>query len=557
MDDHMTLQILDLLETMQVACQELYTAAELSKTTLFQQITGDMGLGLQTILSLVQDKETVGNRRLIPMLQSILDTVHRVQGHYFRDREYCLKKIEFELLPLLQEAYGVYYFFQYVADHPEKLPEYFAADKNRLFANAYIDEAIETGKYKYELSIGVLAYNKLEYTKQCVESLLKNIPEGLNYELILINHGSNDGTKEFFESIHPHKQLDIAVNGGGLGAITRIQEGEFTLEISNDTIITPHAIANLLACIRSDEKIGWVVPTTPNISNFQTIPAQYHTPEELLAFTQRNNCLDPYRWEQRVRLCNPITMSRNSIICATSGLCTYGWFHSQNPVHCTSFPDDRSSLLLRRNGYKLMLAKDAYCHHFGSVTLKDEIEQQNEQKYYLEGRQEFYRAFQIDPWGPGFCYDRVFMERVVKNETGHVEILGLNCGLGSNPLKVKEQIKEYCHNTDCTMTNLTDDARYLEDLRGISDEAAVITSIKSLKNILYQRAFRYMVLELPFLKKYKFSTLIKLCLERLAPGGRLFVKASEQLREAAFRYFPERKELGDDWIVLENQDSAS
>lgn len=154
-----------------------------------------------------------------------------------------------------------------------------------------------------------------------------------------------------------------------------------------------------------------------------------------------------------------------------------------------SFPDDRESLLPRRHGCKLMLVKNAYCHHYGSVTLKDEISRQNKDEQYLEGRREFYRVFQIDFWGPGFCYDAVFKERVVKDEAGHAEVFGLNCGLGSNSLKIKEQIKEYCHNTDCALTNLTSDARFLEDLRGISDEAALITSDKEFKNALYQRTF--------------------------------------------------------------------
>lgn len=553
MEDQVVLQILDLLETMQEGCQELYTAAEMSYVEPFQQISSDMELGLHTVLSLIQGKETVGNKRLLPMVQSVLDTIRRVRDYYFENREYCLKKIEFELLPLLQEAYGIYYFFQYAADHPEKLAEYFAADKNRLFRNSYIDESIQTGKFKYKLSIIVLAYNKLDVTRQCVESLLENIPEDLNYELILVNHGSSDGTKEYFESIHPHKQLDIAINGGGMGAISRIVEGEFALSISNDVIIAPRAIENLLVCICSDSSIAWVVPTTPNVSNLQTIPAQYNSREEFLNFAKQNNRSNPTRWEQRVRLCNPVTMSRSSIICAGSGLCTNGWFYSRHPTHSNpfSFPDDRNSLLLRRHGYKLILAKDAYCHHFGSVTLKDELHKKSEQQYYAEGRQEFYRTFGVDPWGTGFCYDLAFMKRVVNEEHGHVEVLGLNCGLGSNSLKIKEQVKEYCHNMECTLTNLTDTPRFLEDLQGISDKAGMIKSIRGLKEALCDQEFQYIVWELPFLEKYKFRTLLDLCLEHLAQPGKFFIKLSDQSREVVCHNFPKRKELTDGWAMLE------
>lgn len=550
MDDQLTLQILELLETMQEACQELYTAAKMSYGGSFQRTSGDIEFGLQTILSFIQNMDTIGNKRLMPIVQSLVDTLRRIQGYYLTDLEYCLKKIEFELLPLLQEAYGIYYFFQYVTDHPEKLEEYYTVDKNRLFGNVYIDESIQTGNYKYKLSIIVLAYNKLDITRQCVESLLGNIPEELNYELILVNHGSTDGTKEYFESIHPHKQLDIAINGGGMNAMSRIVEGEFALTISNDILIAPHVIENLLTCICSDPSIAWVVPTTPNVSNYQTIPAQYHSYEEFLSFARQNNYSDPTRWEQRVRLCNPITLCRTGMDASSRGLCISGWFGDIHEGQF-SFPDDKASMLLRRRGYKLILAKDAYCHHIGSVTLKDEIPRQNEQEYYLEGRQNFYRMFQIDPWGPGFCYDPVFMNCVVGEEHGHVEILGINCGLGSNSLKIKEQVKEYCRNTDCILTNLTDDSRFFADLQGISDKAAVITSIKALKESLYKHMFQYIVWELPFLEKYKFSTLMELCLGHLTQPGKLFIKLTEQSRNIVLHNFPNRKELGNDWVVLE------
>lgn len=551
MNDQHTLLILNLLHAVQEICPELYTSVASDNTAQFWKFHNRMSAGIAQVLHQIEDTSSNGSIKLRPVCQSILDSLRRIGGHYRHNQEMCLKKIEFELLPLLQEAYLTCYFFQYLADHPEHLAEYHATEKGLLCGNAYIDEAMETGRYKYEVSIFVLAYNKLDYTKRCVESLLANLPAGLNYELILVNHGSTDGTKEYFESICPHKQMDIAVNGGGVSAVARIVEGKFTIQVSNDVIITPHAIENLLACIRSDPKIAWAVPATSNISNLQTIPAQYGTLDELTAFAQKNNRQDSFRWEQRVRLCNPIDIWRNSVLCASNGLCLNGAYHTFHPTHSASFPDDRFSLLLRRHGYKIMLAKDAYCHHFGSVTLKDEITQQNERKYYLEGRQEFYKAFGVDPWGTGFCYDTIFMNRVVGDEQGHVDVLGINCGLGSNSLKIKEQIKEYCHNTDCTLSNITDDSSFLLDLKGISDEAALIHSIKEFKSFLYRRTFRYIVWETAFLTQYKFSKLLSCCLDCLAPGGKLLIKLTKQSQKGIVLNYPQRKELGNNWIVLE------
>jgi len=553
MDSQLSQQILELLHHSQTLCLELYAAVESGSTEQFHRICGEISGELMKLLRFIPETDTAGSRRLVPAIQSIQDTLRRIGNFYVSDRVRCLQKIEFELLPLLQEAYQSSYFFWHLADYPERWATYYAEEKSLLAGNPYIDEAIETGHYKYELSIYVLAYNKLEYTKKCVESLLANIPTSLRYELILLNHGSTDGTREYFESIRPHKQLDIAVNGGGMFAVNRIVEGEFILQVSNDVVFTPHAIENLLACIRSDPKIAFAVPTTPNISNFQTVPAKYNTFEGMMSFAQQNNRCDPYRWEQRVRLCNPIDIRRSSVFYSSSGLCPELWYHTINPVHWNSFPDDRISLLLRRNGYKLMLAKDAYCHHFGSVTLKDEIKQQDEQKYYAEGRREFCKAFDVDPWETGFCFDEVFMNRVVGEQHGHVDVLGINCGLGSNSLKIKEQLKEYCRNTDVTLYNIMDDKRFLPDLLGISDVAQVVSAIRELKALFEGRFYQYIIWEMPFLERYKFKTVLESCLDALSLDGKLILKLTRQSRETVVKKYPQKIELGNDWIVLERE----
>ena len=554
MEEQVVLQILELLETMQEACQELYTSAEVEDTLHFDQLCGDMSLGLTQILRSIEPSETAGVQMLQPACESILDSLRRIKSFSRSNQGVCLQKIEFELLPLLQQTYAMYYFRQYVANHPEHLPKYCAKEVGWLFKNEYIDEALERGSYKYEVSIFVLAYNKLEYTKMCVESLLANLPENLNYELILVNHGSSDGTKEYFESIHPDKQLDILVNGEISGATFRIVEGEFTLMISNDVIVTPHAVENMLACIRSDPKIATVVPSTPNISNLQTIPSEYSSLEELARFARQNNCLDSFRWEQRVRLCNPIQMIRNSAYCSSKGLCIHGVFHTTHPVHAFSFPDDRLSLLWRRQGYKLMLAKDAYCHHFGSITLKDEIQQYNEQKYYAEGQEEFQKAFGVDPWGIGFCFVKSFLNRFVGNAKGHVEVLGINCGLGSSALKIKEQIKEYCHNMDCRLSYFTDDARFLSDLQGVGDHVERISTISDLKSALRKRTFQYIVWEDSFLPQCKFKRLLKCCCDSLAADGNLIVKLTEQSQEMIHQSGGQSKSLGNAWFLFHRKE---
>lgn len=547
MDSKMVIEVLDVIQTMEEMCFHFCDSAENNRSKDFARAYEDIRAGLSTLIRIansIQNKSE-GVKKLEYGCKSSLASLVAIYSYYEKRREYCIRKIEFELLPLLQEVYLQFYIYEYLAKHQDELEEYKNTKRSMLCGNFYIDEAIQQRSYKYDISIVVLAYNKLEYTRQCVESLLSNLPKSLRYELIFVNHGSSDGTKEYFFDKSPDKQLDISVNGGGVGALCRIVEGEFTLLISNDVIVGPHAIENMYTCINSDPTIAWVVPATPNISNLQTIPANYNTLNEFYEFAEQNNQSDSFRWEQRVRLCNPIDIRRNSVFYSSSGLCMNGQFHS---FRVNSFPDDRTSLLLRRHGYKLMLAKDAYCHHFGSVTLKSEVQKQGEQEYYRKGRKEFYHAYAVDPWGTGFCFAEPFIKKVVENKTDHVNILGINCGIGANSLKVKEQMKEYCKNVDVTLYNITDCVQFIPDLKGVSDHADTVFDLNHLKKYLGQTKFQYIVWEDEFLSATSAKELIDLLKMALVSDGSLFFKQNSQNLQS-MEQFIGSDSLGKGWFV--------
>lgn len=513
----------------------------------FDAVTSDLFTMTAQMERLLEEQLGPGYQdvSLTKILQSIRDTLSRLRIRK-ADEAYRLSKLQFELIPLIEESFQHARYWLWAVTSPHRMKQY-REEVPSLCGNYYIDQAEETGEYPYEAAFVVIGYNKLDYTKICVENLLRNIPEGLRYELILVNHGSSDGTREYFESIRPTKQLDIAVNGAGFDVFRRIVESEYTFLITNDVVVGYHAIPNLLDCIRSDPKIAFVVPTTPNTSNFQTIPVQYRSLDELEQFTRRNNISDPFRWEQRTRLCDPIAVWRSAKFFGRQGIFDNSYLGAATDL---AFPDDRRSLLLRRRGYKLMLAKDAYCHHFGSVTIKEDVAKRKEAEaeFYLKGRQAFYRNFGIDPWGTGFCYDASFMDCVAEECHEHVDILGINCGMGSNSLKIKEQLKEYWHNTDVRLYNITDDAAFLADLRGISDEAELISSITELRRFLYGKNFQYVVWETPFLIGQQFNLVFEACRGSLASGGRLFLKLTEQNEKCGVQKFLEWTDMGGRWV---------
>ncbi len=490
-------EILGIIETLIEASWYLRESSAKQEYTIFNQVLSDTTLALNCIkssIAKIKDQEKF-ETNIDGSCENALYSLGRIANLEKSRSKNILDKIEFEFIPILEDMYLQFYFWACVYPDKEKMENYFKNEIVALCANKYIDYAEQNGEYKYDVSFVVTAYNKLEYTKLCVESLLEYMPQGLKYELILLNHGSTDGTKEYFESILPTKQVDILKNGASPTVGIRILEGRYTLSVSNDVIVTQNAIDNMIRCMESDEKIAWVVPTTPNVSNLQTIEANYDTIESMHAFAKKNNVSDKNRWEQRVRLCDPIDIKRNSAWFSSNGI---GWGGYFTDLNMTSFPDDKISLALRRKGYKMMLAKDAYCYHFGSVTLKAEVEEETKKTgkdFYTEGRVKFKDVFGIDPWGTGFCWDLEIFSHLPCNESGHVNILGINCGMGSNPLKIKESIKENVHNLDVTTYNVTDEECYIEDLRGVSDVTEYIDNLGNINGVFPGIKFNYIVFE--------------------------------------------------------------
>ena len=127
----------------------------------------------------------------------------------------------------------------------------------------------------------------MDYTVQCVNSILENCPQNITTEIIVFNHGSSDETKKFFESMSELKVINVAVNGVMPCVTFKAQSrGRYVLFVSNDVIIGKNAIGNLYRSAKEHRNYGYVVPTTPAVSNLQTISASYSTKEEFNAFVE-------------------------------------------------------------------------------------------------------------------------------------------------------------------------------------------------------------------------------------------------------------------------------
>lgn len=516
-------QVLEIINTLIEAAEQLYEYVYLKRYVEFEVTATDMMYTIQAIYPIAnQIKKEIPYISAPISCENLVYCINNIIRLVRTRSERISSKIEFELIPILQDFYYDFYFFTYVFGDKEKEKRHYAEEFISMIGNSYIDQSMKTDEYKYDISIAVLAYNKLEYTKQCVESIIKFTPSHLNYELVLIDNGSDDGTSQYFESLSPTKIFTLKKNSLNImtGAVSRIYEGRYQLTVSNDVIVTANYLDNLMACIESDPQIAMVVPTTPNTSNFQAIAAKYSTIDEMHAFAETNNISNPKLWEERTRLCNPLSFSRSDVLFSSQGVGAIDKYFIYS-----EFGDDALALRLRRAGYKLVLAKDCYCYHYGSVTLK---EAQAKENTLEKSRKLFFKRYGVDAWGTGFCYDISLMEALNIKTEGRVKILGINSGFGSNPLKIKTLHKE-AGNQKVGLFFITDDDRYTSDLQVYGDNVKYIPEIMadSLDSISYD----YILLEGNVEKIISISANFNRIKSKLVQNGTLAICAKNDAEE--------------------------
>ena len=213
-------------------------------------------------------------------------------------------------------------------------------------------------------------------------------------ELITINNGSDDGTREYFESLPHTKKINLKYNILGFNAVQYIAEGRYYLGYSNDVIATPHWLDQLYAAMESDAHIAQAVPTCneEGVSNDQGVPVPYPNTfaglERMQEFAAAHNHLNPTLWEERSLLMPFLSITRTNVY--RMGLV--------DPIYTRAeFVDDDLSTLLRRTGWRQLLLKDTFMHHFGGVTLgTDRCNVANNS--IVEMRSVYYKKWRVDAW---------------------------------------------------------------------------------------------------------------------------------------------------------------
>lgn len=106
-----------------------------------------------------------------------------------------------------------------------------------------------------DVSVIIVNYNTRSITKQCIDSIVEKT-HGINYEIILVDNASSDGSKEFFERDDRITYIYSERNGGfgyGNNLGMKVAKGMYLFLLNSDTLLLNNAIKEFYDYARSHQ----------------------------------------------------------------------------------------------------------------------------------------------------------------------------------------------------------------------------------------------------------------------------------------------------------------
>ncbi|HEX7705814.1 MAG TPA: glycosyltransferase [Thermoanaerobaculia bacterium] len=240
------------------------------------------------------------------------------------------------------------------------------------------------------LSVVIVTWNNLDYTRLCLESVFRNTLEP-RLEVIVVDNASEDGTRGYLaglSAIHPELRTIFSDTNAGFARANNqaleIATGERLILLNNDTVVPRGWSTRLLRHLEPAEA-GLVVPVTNSSGNESRIEVPYRTVDGIEEFAvARAREKDGRAFDIEVGAMYCAAMRRDAFekVGALDERFTIGMFE-----------DDDYSHRMRLAGFRVLCAEDAFVHHWGEASFRklppavyEELYERNRRLYEAKWR---------------------------------------------------------------------------------------------------------------------------------------------------------------------------
>jgi GT2 family glycosyltransferase/tetratricopeptide (TPR) repeat protein len=237
-------------------------------------------------------------------------------------------------------------------------------EAEEFYAAGYLVDAVPAETPDHGLtSIVIVTHNQLACTRLCVESIRQYTDQP--YELLCVDNSSTDRTADYLER-QPHARvIRNSTNRGFPAAVNQalaVATGRQVLLLNNDTIVTTGWLDRLLHALHHDPHVGLVGPCSNFVSGAQQVEIGYDDLAQLDGFAWDWGKAHHHVVEDTDRLVGFCLLLRREVIERI------GVFDERFGIGC--FEDDDYCRRALQAGYRVVIARDAFIHHFGHQTFR-------------------------------------------------------------------------------------------------------------------------------------------------------------------------------------------
>jgi GT2 family glycosyltransferase len=246
-----------------------------------------------------------------------------------------------------------------------------------------------------EASIVVVTRNNLPFLRLCAESVLASIQRPC--ELIVVDNGSSDGTPAYLARLaERNRSVRHIANDSNRGFAAAgnqgvaVASGGMLVLLNDDTAVPPGWLGRLAAHL-DDPQIGMVGPTTNRIGNEAQIDTEYRTWGEFVRFADaraKEHASEAFEIPTLTMFCVAMRRSLYEQVGALDERFETGLLE-----------DDDYSRRVRKGGYRLLCADDAFVHHFGEASFGKLVASGEYNRMLEANRARFENKWQ-QPWEP-------------------------------------------------------------------------------------------------------------------------------------------------------------
>lgn len=373
---------------------------------------------------------------MTPEIAVLAATVCEVIGDRETAYEYIISglsvnPVHYELLYLLGNYYASVNSDQAFLCYEKAL---YYAIKQKSEDVIFLQEMVEQFRQKPEVSVRkvsfvILSYNTLEYTKQCLDSIVSNCDSNA-YEIVVVDNGSTDGSREWLETVEniiyvPSKENLGFAGGCNLGIQAANTQNDIFL-LNNDTIVPLNAVFYLRMGLYASSENGMAGSVTNQAVNSQVVPETFGTLGEYMDFAFFNNTERKRVHEYKTWLVGFAVLIKRSVLNKVGML--------DERFYPGNFEDNDYGLRVREAGYRNVLCWNSFIFHWGSKSFKENS------VVYADAISENLQKLK-DKWGYVISYYSMVRKELLpfieQKPEDTFSVLEIGCGSGETLSRIK------------------------------------------------------------------------------------------------------------------------